>query len=226
MIPKAFFITGTDTDIGKTHVCRVLADSFSTLAPTSYVKPVQTGCPPHPQGGLEAPDYRSVMEGRAVAVEPLHCHVPYRFEPACSPHLAASLAGVTIDIQHIAECVQRIRAKATFTLVEGAGGVLVPLNEQAMMVDLIAALGLAVILVSAPRLGTLNHTLLSLEALTRRGLTLGGVVVNNVSNAPRDFIYQDNLQTLTRAIAPRPLLELDYATVDESSVARFCASLR
>lgn len=226
MTPKAFFVTGTDTDIGKTHVCRVLADSFATIATATYLKPVQTGCPPHPQGGLATPDYDSVMQGGAVAVAPLHCHVPYRFEPACSPHLAAAQAGVRIDIGHIKSCFEQIRSKATITLIEGAGGVLVPLNDQTMMVDLIAALGVAVILVSAPRLGTLNHTLLSLEALDRRGLNLAGVVVNNVSNAPHDCIYQDNLQTITRAIAPLPLLELDYGLENKAAVAQFCGLLR
>ena len=222
---KGFFITGTDTDIGKTYISRVLADTLATKDSVTYMKPVQTGCTRNNQGNLSAPDFEYVMSGKTMQTGTYDQHVPYRFEPACSPHLAAQLASVTISIEHISECFRKISHHNTITIVEGAGGVLVPLNERDNMADLMLHLGLPVILVTAPKLGTLNHTLLSLNALEEKGIKTAGVVMNNCGNEPIDFIYHDNIKTIRDFIRPLPFLEVQYQSTS-NSIEGFCDAIK
>ncbi len=165
---RGCFITGTDTDAGKTLVTAGLSVLLGALA----VKPVQTGCLPGKDGWL-VPDVDSVrsLGGRALA---LHC-----YEPPCSPHLAAALAGETLACAALADEV-RAQAQDGPVLVEGAGGVLVPLGGEETMLDLMQALGLPVLLVVANRLGCINHALLSLQALQARGIAVAGMVLTRV----------------------------------------------
>lgn len=213
-IGHGFFITGTDTGIGKTFVSRLLCDTFAEQIPTTYMKPVQTGCVRAPDGSLIAPDFDFVMQGRATMVADLADHVPYRFEPACSPHLAASRAGVLISIDDIKEKFARIADKKSITIVEGAGGVLAPLSETIAMVDLMLHLGLPVILVTSPRVGTLNHTFLALEALSSRGVSVCGIVVNNMINMPGNFIYHDTIRIIRDRTPGKRLLEIGFQNED------------
>lgn len=211
---KGFFITGTDTGIGKTHVCGVLAGALSKTARVTYVKPVQTGCVRNEQGELSAPDFDAMLKGPIQFTGSYHSHVPYQFEPACSPHLAAKLDNKEISFDHIARCVQWVGGEngtsARWVLVEGAGGVLTPLGATASMLDLMHYLGLPVVLVTTPKLGTLNHTFLSVNALRQRSLPLAGVVMNNHSNEAEDFIYKDNARTILEAVKPSPFLSVPY----------------
>jgi dethiobiotin synthetase len=158
---QGFFVTGTDTDVGKTLVSAWLM----THLDADYWKPVQAGIEP---------------ETDSVTVRRL-AHVPagrilpetYVLPEAMAPHEAARRAGITIDMT-------KLEAPATdrLLIVEGAGGLLVPLTDTDYVIDLAAQLHLPVILVARSTLGTINHTLLSIEALHRRGLPLAGVVVN------------------------------------------------
>lgn len=96
---KGFFITGTDIDIGKTYISKLLADTLATKSPVTYMKPIQTGCEEDENHIFRAPDFEFVMSGKANLTGTYEQHVPYRFEPTCSPHLAAELASVTISIK-------------------------------------------------------------------------------------------------------------------------------
>ena len=171
---RGYFITGTDTDAGKTAVTASLGKHMGSLLNDRLVliKPVQTGCLKQPDGSWLAPDEAVYAElgcrGKAL----------FRYEPPCSPHLAASLAGDTLSVAALAEAVRGAVPEGDAVLVEGAGGCQVPLSDGENMMDLMLALGLPVILVTANRLGCINHALLSLEALQSRGLRCAGVILN------------------------------------------------
>jgi len=225
---KGFFITGTDTDVGKTYTCRILAEALSKTVKVTYVKPVQTGCTRNQQGDLQAPDFEYMLQGPIYYTGSYHSHVPYRFEPACSPHLAARLAGKELSLDHIAHCIQWVageNGQTGWVLVEGAGGVLAPLNASTTMVDLMGRLGFPVVLVTTPKLGTINHTFLSINALREKGVALAGVVMNNCLNIPEDFIYKDNVETVKNATAPLPFLELPFNSSARIGVEKFCDGL-
>lgn len=165
---KAYFITGTDTDAGKTVVtCGLLAALAKLGAKASAVKPVQTGCTP--KG--DAPDVecyrRCGVSGKALRT----------FRTPCSPHLAAALENRRLSAEELAAELRAGLADDGITLVEGAGGMYVPLNNKEYLLDLMRAVKFPVLLVVGNRLGCLNHALLSLDALEKSGLSVAGMVL-------------------------------------------------
>jgi dethiobiotin synthetase len=158
---QGFFVTGTDTDVGKTLVSSWLL----THLEASYWKPVQAGVLPE----TDSARVRRLAEVPAERILPEAYVLP---EPI-APHEAARRAGVTIEMARLVP-----PAVDGLIVVEGAGGLMVPLTDTAYMIDLAADLHLPVILVARSTLGTINHTLLSLEAIRRRGLTLAGIVIS------------------------------------------------
>lgn len=165
--PSGVFISGTDTGVGKTVVAAGVLRLIAESRPSIYWKPVQTG---------EDSDTHEVarLAGRASSLLPPPAYV---FPAPRSPHLAAKLAG---DRIHVGVLNRRFGdlAHQSFTVVEGAGGLLVPLNDSTLMIDLPRRWFLPVILVAADRLGAINQTLLSIEACRQRGLEVLGVVWN------------------------------------------------
>jgi len=158
---NGLFVTGTDTDVGKTLVSSWLL----TQLDASYWKPVQAGV---------MPETDSSVVRRLAEIEPDRI-LPeaYVLPEAIAPHEAARRAGIAIDM---AKFVPPVSDR--LLVVEGAGGLMVPLTDTAYVIDLAAELHLPLILVARSTLGTINHTLLSLEAIRRRGLPLAGVVIN------------------------------------------------
>jgi len=160
------FITGTDTNIGKTFISAWLCLHTGY----DYFKPIQTG-------SIEGTDSAFVKNLANVKIHPEN----YLYKAPVSPHLAAQIENDNIDIN-------RIQLPSTLTgkglIVEGAGGLLVPLNRQMLMIDLIQHFSVPVILVARSTLGTINHTLLSIEALRRRQIPLLGIIVNGEYNRP------------------------------------------
>ena len=199
----AFFVTGTDTEIGKTTIAAGLlhAARLAGLS-TAAAKPVASGCV-RTADGLRNDDALALLSECTVPL----CYDevnPLAFEPAIAPHVAAREAGVLLDVAALQGPVQAILAKhADFTLIEGAGGWRVPLAGQASLSDLAVALGLPVILVVGVRLGCINHALLSAEAIARDGLQLAGWVANLVD--PLTARLEDNLATLAERL-PAPCL--------------------
>ena len=222
---RGFFVTGTDTDIGKTYVARLLADCFSTTGKTTYMKPVQTGCTREPTGELRAPDFDYVMCGTSRMNGTYEQHVPYRFEPACSPHLAASIAGEPIDLDIIKSCYTAVSGGMATVIVEGAGGILAPLSETRYLLDLIIYMHLPVLLVTTPRLGTLNHTFLTLRTLQESGTTLAGIVFNNCTNESLSYIYHENHRMIRSRAPAVPFLEVPFAAPDHHTVKEFCDAI-
>ncbi len=224
MALRGFFVTGTDTGIGKTYVSRLLVGGLATLGPVTYQKPVQTGCVAGPNG-LRAPDFDMVAQSGAFPLEQYEWHVPYRYVPACSPHLAAEQAGERIELEAIIQRMQRLFPEYGYLVAEGAGGLMVPLSSELSTLDLIRASGLDVLVVTSPRLGTLNHTFLTLEVLRHGGLAPAGVVFNNHSNLPEDAVYRDNRAMIAARCAPAAFVEVGYRAALDQPFVEFCHAL-
>lgn len=195
----AFFVTGTDTDVGKTTIASGLlrAARLAGLS-TAAVKPVASGCEAGADG-LRNSDALALLAECSLPLSYAEVN-PFAFAPAIAPHLAAREAGVELKVEALAAAVQAVLVqRADFTLVEGAGGWRVPLGEQATLADLPVALDLPVILVVGVRLGCINHALLTAEAIARDGLRLAGWVANVLD--PQTSRLDDNLRTLTERLA-------------------------
>ncbi len=172
---RGVFVTGTDTGIGKTVVSAALMLRLRLEHAVRYWKPIQTG--------IEQDDDTAEVARLADCRPDELLKAGVRLPRPLSPHLAAQLTGTTIDLQPLVDSLHRAAAPDTSFIVEGAGGVLVPINDTELMIDLIARLALPVVVVSRSTLGTINHTLLTLEALRRRSLTVAGVVLAGPPNA-------------------------------------------
>jgi dethiobiotin synthetase len=221
-----FFVTGTDTDIGKTYISSLIVKYFMSFGSATYLKPVQTGCS-MVDSVLRAPDFDYVYQQTSCMLsENLSDHVPYCFEPACSPHLAAQMASSTIDFVAIRKSFDRLAEKAETVIVEGAGGIYAPLGNNSFVIDLIKFLKLPVLLVTSPHLGTLNHTILTIKALQNSTIPIAGVIVNNSRNTPVDFIYKDNIKLLKTFSHPYPFLEVSHGATDADQLPIFCEQLR
>ncbi|MFI8384579.1 dethiobiotin synthase [Pseudomonas sp. NPDC079086] len=199
----AFFVTGTDTEIGKTTIAAGLLHGARLAGlSTAAAKPVASGCV-RTVDGLRNDDALALLGECTLALRYEEVN-PLAFEPAIAPHLAAREVGVLLDVAALQGPVQAILDKhADFTLVEGAGGWRVPLAGQASLSDLAVALQLPVILVVGVRLGCINQALLTAEAILRDGLTLAGWVANLVD--PHTSRLEDNLATLAERL-PAPCL--------------------
>lgn len=199
----AYFITGTDTDVGKTTIAAGLlhAARLAGLS-TAAGKPVASGCEVGPKG-LRNADALALLAQSSLPVSYEEVN-PFAFEPAIAPHLAAREAGVALTVQSLLMPMRELLAKgADFTLIEGAGGWRVPLADQDNLSDLAMALGLPVILVVGVRLGCINHALLSAEAIAQDGLQLAGWVANIIE--PKTSRLEENLATLAERL-PAPCL--------------------
>jgi dethiobiotin synthase len=221
---RGVFVTGTDTGVGKTWVAAGLLRRLRAAGVGAVpVKPVQTGALRHADGGLAAPDLEAVLAaaGLVAAADEREDQCPYRFEPACSPHLAAGLAGRAIDVARIVAGAARLSARHGAVVVEGAGGVLVPLGPSTTILDLAVALALPAVIVARAGVGTLNHVLLTLDALRRAGVGVAGVVLNEAGPEERApaWVRDDNARTVeargaTRVLARIPPCRGDLAALD------------
>lgn len=199
----AFFIAGTDTDVGKTTVaCGLLHAARGYGLSTAAIKPVASGCE-RTAAGLRNGDALALLGECSPALAYAEVN-PFAFEPAIAPHLAAREAGVSLAVADLLPPARKVMARrADFTLVEGAGGWRVPLSGGESLSDLAVVLGLPVILVVGVRLGCINHALLTAEAIARDGLPLAGWVANLID--PHTSRLADNLATLAERL-PAPCL--------------------
>ncbi|KAF0119136.1 MAG: bioCD [Rhodospirillaceae bacterium] len=201
MIPHGVFVTGTDTGVGKTVIAAALVRAWGGV----YWKPVQSGL-------TEDDDSATVARLANIPADRI-CPCLYALRAPASPHEAARREGIRIVLDRFS--LPRVRSPL---VVEGAGGLFVPLNEHHDMIDLMARLGVPVVLVARSGLGTLNHTLLSLMALRDRGLTVWGVVMNGPSNP-------DNRTTLENR-GRVPVKEIPrVACVDAAAIVAFARVL-
>ena len=197
---NTLFITGTDTGVGKTVVtASLLLAAKARGINAAPMKPVQTGCIRRGKQ-LLAPDLEFCLSAADLNPGPQERHsmCPYRYITASSPHLAAALAGAHIQKETIRAHFRKIRAKYEDIFVEGAGGVLVPIDNRNTMLDLMKMLNLPVLLVARAGLGTINHTLLSLAELRRAKLRVVGVVLVQSSPGKAGRIEQDNARSIEK----------------------------
>lgn len=199
----AYFITGTDTDVGKTTVAAGLLFAAREAGLTTAAgKPVASGCE-HTPKGLRNADALALMAECSLPLTYNEVN-PVAFEPAIAPHIAAREVGVTLTVESLLPPMQAILAKqAQFTLIEGAGGWRVPLSGQDSLSGLAQALDLPVILIVGVRLGCISHALLTAEAIARDGLQLAGWVANIIG--PKTSRLEENLATLAERL-PAPCL--------------------
>jgi dethiobiotin synthetase len=189
-VTLGYFVTGTDTEVGKTLVsCALLLHLRKQHARVVGMKPVAAGTTP--DGDNE--DAQALRAAGSIRVA-RELDNPYCLPLPMSPHLAARSAGQRIEVSVLVERYHQLAAQADAVVVEGAGGFLVPLNEHETGADLAKALGLPVVLVVGLRLGCLNHALLTQEAIQSRGLTLAGWVANRID--PQMSAQEDNIDTL------------------------------
>ena len=195
----SYFVTGTDTHVGKTLISGALLHAFSAQGKRVVgMKPVAAG---YDRSGLHE-DVERLMAASNVQADQALIN-PYRFASAIAPHLAARQEQVTINLAHIVKSCAALAALAEVVVVEGAGGFVVPLNDAEDSADLAVQLDLPVILVVGMRLGCLNHALLTVQAIASRGLTLAGWVANCVDE--HMAMRVENIAALQQRIAA-PLL--------------------
>ncbi|GAB1261180.1 dethiobiotin synthase [Aurantivibrio plasticivorans] len=204
---KYYFITGTDTEIGKTTIAAALLKCAGEQGKTSLgLKPVAAGCEMQ-DGMLKNEDALQLMSASTVTLDYQQVN-PFALEAAIAPHIAAEQASVALSVEKIAASIrdaamincesEHAVSIADFVLVEGAGGWLVPLNKTEFFCDIAINLQMPVVLVVGIRLGCINHAILTVQAIAASGLTLAGWVANCVD--PNADVVEDNIDTLKRSI--------------------------
>jgi dethiobiotin synthetase len=189
---RGLFVTGTDTEVGKSVVAAALIAALAARGtPVGAFKPVVTGCDDEPEPGKPA-DHELLARCAGMAAPDV---APYRFGPAVSPHLAAELAGVSIDPTILVDTA-RANGEGRTLVAEGVGGLLVPLTVSGLLVcDLVVELGLPLVVVARPGLGTINHTLSTLRVARAAGVEVRGVVMTPWPRQPTPM-ESSNLATV------------------------------
>ena len=188
---RGIFVTGTDTGVGKTIVTGLLArylwENGSNVVTQKWV---QTGCSDFTS--TDAGGHLKIMgRGKKDIKDYLNHVLPYMFKTTGSPHLACSIENKRIDAGKIIKSYRILSREFDFVITEGTGGVLVPLNKEKLLIDIVKKLDLAVLIVAQNKLGAINHTLLTIEALRRRRIKILGIVFNNPKSGNK-IVLRDN----------------------------------
>lgn len=201
--PRAYFVTGTDTEVGKTLCTAALLQLARRQGlSTAGMKPIASGCVATP-AGLRNEDALAHLAETTPPLPDYGTVNPYAFAPAIAPHIAAAEAGVVVDFALITRLWRELSAGRDFALLEGAGGWQVPIDRERCFPDLAVALELPVLLVVGVRLGCINHALLTAAAIRARGLRLAGWIGNRID--PGFSRLEENLAALHRHL-PAPCL--------------------
>jgi len=199
---RGFFITGTDTGVGKTRVSLSIMELIKMQGHTvAGMKPVAAGAD-QTESGLRNEDAIMLQSASSHDVDYALLN-PFVFVPAIAPHIAAQQAGIKISIETITRCFEQLQTQNDFVIVEGAGGWCVPIDQKNTMADVALALDLPVILVVGIRLGCINHALLTAQRIREDGVALAGWVANHID--PDMEFSAENVQTLQERL-PAPCL--------------------
>jgi len=205
--PWGVFIAGTDTGVGKTIVTATIATAFKAHGVNAGVmKPITTGVA-ESSTGLSDPDWLVSAMG---VTDPPDLIAPYRFPTPAAPLVAAARMGQLIDLKRILDAFQALSTRHDCVVVEGIGGVMVPLTTDLLVVDLVKRMGLPVLVVARASLGSINHTLLTLECLRNRGVEIGGLIFNHPSPPSAGPDESDTVPTILRLSGARSFGELPY----------------
>lgn len=209
-----FFVTGTDTGVGKTLVACALLRAFARRNLTVVgMKPVAAGA--QSDGGKLINDDVVALSRASTVAAPPDAVNPYCFAPPIAPHIAAAEAGVAIEIERLHNAYARLASLADCVIVEGAGGFRVPLGPATDTADLAARLGVPVLLVVGIRLGCINHALLTADAISAAGLTFAGWVANHIDE--HMMRADDNVETLQRRLRAPLLARIPYSAEPDAS---------
>ncbi len=203
------FITGTDTGVGKTHVAAAIARMLKKCGiDVGVMKPAETGCRIR-SGFLVPSDALRLMKAAGVR-DRLDLVNPYRFSRPLAPSVAAVLQGKRISPQKVIKAYGELSRRHDFVIVEGAGGIMVPLRDRYSFLDLAADLGLPVLVIARPNLGTINHTLLTIAALQQRQLNVCGVIMNDATDRKAGMAEQTSPGVIERISGVRILGVVGY----------------
>ena len=194
----SLFVTGTDTEIGKTFVSAALLRAFTHAGlRAAALKPVAAGA--YERDGVWHNEDADQLDAAASVLLPPEIRTPFLLKEPAAPHIAAALEGVTLDMARIVDCYEAACERADAIVVEGVGGFRVPLTATEDTADLAVALGLPVVLVVGMRLGCISHALLTAEAIGARGLKLAGWVANRID--PAMTFPEDNIAALRERLS-------------------------
>ena len=195
---SGFFITGTDTEVGKTLVSGALILKFRAQGKQAIgFKPVVAGTYQSANGELLNEDLETLRIASQLAPDQVNLS-PYILEMPVAPHLAAANKGIVLQLSTIMQSLQETQKHSDCLIIEGAGGLLIPLNDHENLGDLVQQIGLPVILVVGMKLGCINHALLTQEAIKARGLKIAGWIANSLSSEM--FLLKENVDTLQAKI--------------------------
>ncbi len=177
---KGFFVTGTDTGVGKTIIsCGLAAVLKEKKIDVGVFKPLLSGISrEHPESDTSL---LKQMSQTSLSYEDI---TPFAFKEPLAPYVAGKLEGKVVNIEEVLQCWERIRERHEYFIVEGAGGISVPLGENFLVSDLIKALQLPIVIVARPNLGTVNHIFLTVQYAKSMGLKIAGIVINGISDHP------------------------------------------
>lgn len=217
---RGLFVTATDTGVGKTEVaCALVSGARVDGLDVGVMKPAQSGVTPGEPSDAER------LSAAAGGADPLELICPHSFAAPLAPGVAARLAGVTLSLGALVDRARALAARHQALLVEGAGGLLVPLTPTETYADLMVALGLPVLVVARAGLGTVNHTALTVEALRARGLVIAGLVLNRTTPAD-DPSVPHNAAELERLTGLAVLASLPYCSDIAGREAKLRSALR
>lgn len=214
---RGLFIAGTDTGVGKTFVAGALATLLRARGiDVGVMKPAETGC--IRRDGRLYPQDALYLKEKAGSADPVEEICPYALEMPAAPSVAADAAGVVIDLEWIAGRFHHLSARHQLTLVEGAGGLLVPLTDAADYTHLIKKLHIPVLVVARASLGTINHTLLTCHWAMHRHLPILGVIVNSPTGPPTPS-EEANLDALFKRLTTPVLGHIPHLPAPDLSLA-------
>ncbi len=224
-MPQGFFITGTDTGVGKTIIAGAVTMVLKSLGlETGVMKPVESGCTR--RGNSLLPHDGMLLKRISHAEDPISDISPSLFENPLAPLAAAGIENRDVDLLLVKEAFARMSAKYDALVVEGIGGLMVPLKKDYYVLDLARDFGLPLIITARPGLGTINHTILTVNTALKEGLKVAGVVINYVHSPENDLAEKTNLNLLSSLLPVRiagvfPHIE----NPDEKSIARAAENL-
>lgn len=196
---SGLFITGTDTDIGKTVITGGIAAAFKVRGlQVGVMKPLASGGMVDQSGKLVAEDATFLMKAAGIGEEKRDVVNPLCLAPALTPAVAAVMSGVEIDISLILRAYHELNENYEPVVVEGVGGITAPLWQEYLLVDLMVQLDLPVIVVTRPNLGTINHTVLTVEYARSRGLHVAGIIFNGWNEAEVGILEKSNEEYIGR----------------------------
>jgi len=220
---NGFFITGTDTGVGKTLIAGAIARALSLNGRrVGVMKPFESGC--RRDGAAVVPADAVLLRNMAGSQDDLALICPYAFERPLAPGVAADLEQVPISLEKVQKIFNQLSAHYDIMLVEGAGGLMVPVSAEHVIIDIIRLLQLPLIIVARTALGTINHTLLTVKEAQRAGILVCGIILNKVS--PEQDEAEDTNPEVIRKFSNVPLLgQVPYIPVDKRGDFDFLSTL-